>query len=221
MKKLALQSIVKLVIFDILIYQNIKNYQVLPMLLSTVVVKSGQLALDTDNPIVTIASKLVSLIPLIGNQISDTIEALWNFIKGTEMKNRAMRIVKFSTTSEEFNEIMQEVIINFIDNNKDLLLELSKKSKPIAETWYEKVKDFCKNIKTKIEETIWVQEFETPMQQIGNQDASRLISEQLGTGEIYQGEIPIKVSIDEKKERLLKYIIVVNNREDNNNINNR
>ena len=42
------------------------------------------------------------------------------------------------------------------------------------------------------------------MQKIGNKDASNLISEWLSNGKIYNGQIPIRVSIDEKKDRLFR-----------------
>jgi tetratricopeptide (TPR) repeat protein len=175
----------------------------------SIVIKSGQLSLNTSNPAVTVVSKLVSLIPLIGSHISSAGEALWDFMKGVQMKNKAMNVVKFSTTSDEFNEMVQEVLVDFISENKDKIIEMGNKSDEIVDTWYKKLAKFCSDIKSSIEESIWVQEFETPMQKIGNKDASELISEWLSSGKIYEGQIPIRVPIGEKKDRLLKYIIVI------------
>ena len=79
---------------------------------------------------------------------------------------------------------------------------MSKKSEEISQSWYQKIKSFCENIKVKIEDTIWIQEFDTPMQKIGSRDASNLISKFISNGAIYEGKIPIRINYDEKKNKL-------------------
>ena len=45
-------------------------------------------------------------------------------MKSIEMINKAVNVVKFSTTSEQFNELVQEAIIDIIDKRKDDLIAL-------------------------------------------------------------------------------------------------
>jgi hypothetical protein len=140
---------------------------------------------------------------------------IWDYMKSIEMINKAVNVVKFSTTSEQFNELVQEAIIDIIDKRKDDLLALHDISEERSQKWYEKVKTFCDNMKVKIEESVWVQELETPMQKLGSEDATKLILEVLSNGKIYQGELAIKIHPDIKKERLIEYAILISIEEKN------
>ena len=64
-------------------------------------------------------------------------------------------------------------------------------------------------MKVNIEESIFVQELETPMQKLGSKDASKLISEFLSNGKIYNGEMAIKIPINIKKERLINHALII------------
>lgn len=175
----------------------------------SVIIKSGQLSLNTNNIGVTISTKLVSLIPLIGENISSTTELIWDYIKSIEMVNKAVNIVKFSTTSEQFNEYVQEAIIDIIIKRKDELLKLKEESNKKSYEWYEKIQNFCETMKVNIEESLFVQELETPMQKLGCKDASKLISEFLSNGKIYNGEMAIKIPINIKKDRLVNHALII------------
>ena len=183
----------------------------------SIIIKSGQLSLSTDNIGVTISTKLISLLPLIGEPLSSTSKMIWDYMKSIEMINKAVNVVKFSTTSEQFNELVQEAIIDIIDKRKDDLLALHDISDERSLKWYEKVKAFCDNMKVKIEESVWVQELETPMQKLGSEDATKLILEVLSNGKIYQGDLAIKIHPDIKKERLIEYAILISIEEKNKN----
>lgn len=175
----------------------------------SVIIKSGQLSLNTNNIGITISTKLVSLIPLIGENISSTTELIWDYIKSIEMVNKAVNIVKFSTTSEQFNEYVQEAIVDIIIKRKDELLKLKEESNKKSYEWYEKIQNFCEAMKVKIEESLFVQELETPMQKLGCKDASKLISEFLSNGKIYNGEMAIKIPINIKKDRLVNHALII------------
>ena len=175
----------------------------------SVIIKSGQLSLNTDNLAVTISTKLVSLIPLIGDNISSTAESIWTYIRSVEMINKAVNVVKFSTTSEKFNELVQEAILDIIIKNKDKLLKLKEDSTKKSLIWYEKIQKFCESMKVNIEESVYVQELETPMQKLGSKDATKLISEFLSNGKIYNGELAIKIPINIKKDRLIDYALII------------
>ena len=181
----------------------------------SIIIKSGQLSLSTDNIGVTISTKLISLLPLIGEPLSSTSKMIWDYMKSIDMINKAVNVVKFSTTSEQFNELVQEAIIDIIDKRKDDLIALHDISDERSLKWYEKVKTFCDNMKVKIEESVWVQELETPMQKLGSEDATKLILEVLSNGKIYQGELAIKIHPDIKKERLIEYAILISIEEKN------
>ena len=175
----------------------------------SVIIKSGQLSLNTNNIAFTISTKLVSLIPLIGENISSTTELIWDYIKSIEMVNKAVNIVKFSTTSEQFNEYVQEAIIDIIIKRKDELLKLKEESNKKSYEWYEKIQNFCEIMKVNIEESLFVQELETPMQKLGSKDATKLISEFLSNGKIYNGEMAIKIPINIKKDRLVNHALII------------
>jgi hypothetical protein len=175
----------------------------------SIIIKSGQLSLNTNNIAFTISTKLVSLIPLIGDNISSTAESIWTYIRGVEMINKAVNIVKFSTTPEQFNELVQEAIIDIIIKNKEKLLKLKEDSTKKSLIWYEKIQNFCETMKVNIEESLYVQELETPMQKLGSKDATKLISEFLSNGKIYNGELAIKIPINIKKDRLINYALII------------
>ena len=175
----------------------------------SVIIKSGQLSLNTNNIAFTISTKLVSLIPLIGDQISSSAESIWTYIRGIEMINKAVNVVKFSTTSEQFNEFVQEAIVDIIIKRKDELLKLKEDSTKKSLIWYEKIQKFCESMKVNIEESVYVQELETPMQKLGSKDATKLISEFLSNGKIYNGELAIKIPINVKKDRLINYALII------------
>ena len=179
----------------------------------SVIIKSGQLSLDTSNIGITLSTKLVSLIPLIGEHISSGANALWDFMKSMEMVNKATNVVKFSTTSEQFDELVQDVLISIINKNSEKIIKISETSEEMSELWYEKIKKFCTNMKVKIEETGWVQELETPMQKLGSKDATKLIADYLSNGKIYGKELAIRIPINDKRSRLLEYAIIITNEE--------
>lgn len=171
---------------------------------TSIIIKSGQLNLNTDNIGVTIASKLISLIPLIGDKISENGKAIWSFIKGIEMINRATNVVKFTTTQEQFNEFVQEAIIEIIHKEEKNLLENEKKEEK-SKNWYDKKLKFFEKIKVTIKDSIYVEELETPMQQLGSKDATKLISDWISNGKIYGEEKSIRIPLSIKKDRFIEY----------------
>lgn len=175
----------------------------------SIIIKSGQLLLNNNDIALTISTKLISLIPLLGNNISSTVEGVIKFIKSIEMVNKAVNIVKFSTTAEQFNELVQDAIVDIIIKNKDKLLKIQEYSNEKSLRYYEKIQNFCETMKINLEESIYVQELETPMQKIGSSDATKLISDFLSNGKIYNNELSIKIPLNIKKERLTNYALII------------
>jgi hypothetical protein len=174
----------------------------------SVIIKSGQLSLNTDNLALTLSTKLISLIPLLGDTLSSTVDGVLKFIKSIEMVNKAVNIVKFSTSAEQFNEMVQDAILNIIINNRNKLLKIENSNEKSLK-YYEKVQKFCETMKINFNETVYVQELETPMQKLGSKDASKLISEFISNGKIYNNELAIKIPSSIKKDRLTNYALII------------
>lgn len=175
---------------------------------TSVVVKSGQVQLDTSNLGVTIGTKLVGLIPLLGSYLSDAATTIWDLTQSTKLKNAAVNVTKMASSGSEFDALIQEVLAAAIVQNKALLIRKTFDSEEQAKAWYNKLKDFCLKIKANLEDTIYVRELETPMQKLAHKEATELLSNWIANGEIfkpYGGAAKMLPAL--KKEALIKAII--------------
>jgi len=170
------------------------------------VVSSGQVTIDSSpNALVSMGIKAVSYVPFIGDMISDPLSQITEFIKGAQMIRDANNVCTIATNQTGFDEIFQDAILEVISLKKDEIMSY-KEDQPSTKSWYSKIGDFLNKIKVKIESTVYGLRFKTPAQRLGNQHASELISQWLGSGKIY-GDKPFLLP-DESKSEIVRILLL-------------
>jgi tetratricopeptide (TPR) repeat protein len=170
------------------------------------VVTSGQLSIDSSNMGVDVATKLISLVPLLGDTISSTAQGVWNFVRTAQIIKAANNVTKLASSITEFESLMQDVIIESIDNRKNELLALREEPKKVL-THFDTLKSFCDKMRIKAEDTIYGIRYETFAQKLGNQEASYLISHFISNGGIYDNQPATAIPLAIKKQKLIELLV--------------
>lgn len=164
------------------------------------IIKSGCFTLNNTNKIQMITTSLLSLLPFIGDKISLSVNMIWNYFNSIEINNKATNIIKLSNTIDKFNELIQDIIINVIHTKQNDILKIYINHDLITNKLTNTINQLCK----KFNILNYINEFETPMQILGNTIATKLISQSIHNGNIYDNEISIKISKELIKEKLIK-----------------
>ena len=151
------------------------------------VVSSGQVELDTSDPIKSIGLKLISYIPFIGDKISDPLGALADFLKSASMIKNSNYICTLAVNQHDFDELIQDAAIHIISRRK-AEIQAYQGETPAHKNWFTNLIQFFKKVKIDIERTIYGLRYRTPIQILGNKDAIDLLSNWIGNGKIYDGK---------------------------------
>lgn len=163
------------------------------------VVSSGQVVIDSSpNAIVSLGIKAASYVPFIGDMISDPLTQIAEFLKGAQMIKEANNVCTIAANQSGFDEIFQDAILEVISLKKEEILTY-KEDPPNTKHWYNKLANFFSKLKVSIESTVYGLRFKTPAQRLGNQHATELIGQWLGSGKIY-GEKPFLLPEESKTE---------------------
>jgi len=163
------------------------------------VVSSGQVSLDTDpNAIYTLGMKVAGYVPFFGDLVLDSIGTVTDFLQSGRMIKDANNVCTIATNQTGFDEIFQDSILEVISLRKDEIMN-HKEDLPDTKAWYGNLANFFSKLKVNFDNTFYGLRFKTPAQRLGNQHATDLISEWLGSGKIY-GEKPFLLPEESKSE---------------------
>jgi len=180
--------------YDGFIFNINKSYS------TALVVNSDIFNISTSNLAVDTASTLISLIPLVGEQLSKVVTTVKEFVIEAQTKKAANNVCKFASGVTEFKSLAQEAVLDSIFSRKDALSTIDPE-KYILRTWSDKFKNLVEKTQDKIETKLYGTRDETPMQKLGYKDSCELV-EKIASGEIYKGEIAVRISPAEKASRL-------------------
>jgi tetratricopeptide (TPR) repeat protein len=180
--------------YDGFIFNINKSYS------TALVVNSDTFNISTSNLAVDTASKLISLIPLVGETASQVVDTVKDFVIEAQTKRAANNVCKFASGVTEFESLAQDAVLGSIFSKKDALSTVDPE-KYILRTWADKFKNIVEKTQDKIETKLYGTRYETPMQKLGYKDSCELV-EKIASGEIYKGEIAIRISPAEKVSRL-------------------
>lgn len=177
---------------------------------TAVIINSGQVLYDTSvGTEIDILTSAIKLVPLVGSQLSEGIHSLATFAKNAQVTKAATNICKFATTESMFNEIVQDALLEVVQLKQGSIKAQQEKelSDIILPKWasrYQKIVDKVTKLKGQVDEVLYGDRNETPLQKLGYQTANTLISDYVANGAIYNGELAIRVPKEEKQKRLTK-----------------
>jgi hypothetical protein len=166
------------------------------------VVSSGQVELDCSvGGIKKLGISMLKYTPLIGDALSGTIDAIASHLKKIDMVQRSVNVARFAVNQSEFDEIVQDTIVEIISKHKDYLLENASKFELKKDGgWMAKIDDFIKILDGDLENHIYKIRFTTKQQQFGNKQASDLLTFWISSGKIYNNKPYLM--FNEKKAQL-------------------
>ena len=153
---------------------------------SALVIRGGQLKLDTSNIYATIGSKLVSFIPYVGDIASKSIDFIADQVKSIDTKAKADNLIKYSSSITEFEQNMlyaiQSSILN--DNKQNEILNQAEQK---SDHWWQSVMSFSKKIAQKAKNIIredMLEQNSTPQYKLGMKDANDILAKLLLSGQV-------------------------------------
>jgi tetratricopeptide (TPR) repeat protein len=167
---------------------------------NSVIVHKGTFSIDTGSTKAEIAKQLLSLIPFAGSSIASAVEQANSFIKTAPIKASANNVCKFSTTGGDFDDLVQEVALQFAIEHTKALMEL-RPEEAILPNWIGRFNKLLKKYNLS-ELDLFGDRNETPMQKLGAQQATLLIEKYIATGKIYSNEPAIRMSAEAKRKVL-------------------
>ncbi|XP_065674661.1 uncharacterized protein LOC105844859 isoform X2 [Hydra vulgaris] len=92
-----------------------------------------------------------------------------------EIINAANNVTKLALNQTQFDNIVMDIIVGIVFENKNLILEKKSQSQK-AMVWYNEVIKLCKNINDKFDGKVYGKEYPEDMHKLGHRDAVRIIS---------------------------------------------
>ena len=173
---------------------------------TAVIVNSGQLVIDTSSKI-DVLIKGISLLPLVGSQLSDGINSVKDFVKGAQTTKAASYVCNFATTQTDFDAIAQDALCPVILEKESELKSLNEDhlNNVLLPSWarrFQKVVNALQKLNEKAELYLYGTRNETPLQKFGYQAANTVVSDYIASGKIYGGMPAITILPPEKLEKL-------------------
>lgn len=167
------------------------------------VVSSGQVTLDVGaSTSASVALKVVSYIPFIGDKLADPLNSIIEYINGVEMISEANNICRLSPSQTEFCTLAQDAVIEAMNNRQEDILNY-KEPTPGQQAWYQKVTGLIEKMNLKVNTTIYGQRYRSLTQKLGNKHAGTILSNFIGSGDIY-GEKSFLLPDKAKEELVIK-----------------
>ena len=170
--------------------------------LTATLIERGAFTLDTGDLLTTGASKLISMIPLIGNQISTAFDTAKTFIKTALLTKSATNVAIYATEQGQFNQFVLDAAVEIMNLRKKEIESLQKMEAHELSKWKRRFHQLWDMFK-RAEDVLYGTRMKTPMQKLGSNTASDLCSDWLGSGKLLQeGEFSPLVPDEEKTKRM-------------------
>lgn len=144
------------------------------------VIDSGQVQLDTETAKASLLSVVASFAPFIGGILSQGIKSLGDFIESKEMKTNARIMKGLAVDATELSQLVGKAGFDIVlhkEKQQQILKtnndELKKRGGPLLE----KIAKFCENIRDQIDTYMYTKLYKTPQARLGHNDANELIGE--------------------------------------------
>jgi len=155
------------------------------------VIDSGQIQLDTGNIKANILSTVASFVPFIGNSLSGAIGSINDFIQKKEMVTNARIMKNLAFGNVAMDQFAGEVVFDIVCNNgkqREIANITDEKLLAVTKGLLEKISAFFDKIGEKIDVTLYGEMYRTPAAKLGHNDANDLIGKWI-SGEIKAGEM--------------------------------
>lgn len=173
---------------------------------TAVIVNSGTMVIDTSTKLDPII-KAISLLPLVGSGISEGLTSVKDFVKNAQVVKAASNVCKFATTGIQFDELAQDALCQVVLEKQAKIKALQDNyvNNSLLPAWVKKLKTLVKKIQEvakDINEYLYGERNETPLQKLGYQAATTLVSDYIASGNIYDGVPAIRIPPAEKGKKL-------------------
>lgn len=144
------------------------------------VVDSGQVNLDSSSTKATLLSMVASFTPFIGNVLSDGIKSIGDFVQSREMKINARKMKALAADASELSQLIgktgYEIVLNK-EKQKQIYTITAKDMDQVTGNILEKVIKFCENLEDEFDSFMYTKLYTTPAARLGHMDANSLIEE--------------------------------------------
>lgn len=175
---------------------------------SSSVIEVGDVQLDTGGGITTsIASFLISLIPVIGDALEEGFNTISEFLEKQAIVSESKRILMIRPDIVLFSQLIGECAIEAIKLKKEKIFRTTEKSlKPKIQSIYGEIFYYFKDTASSINKMLYGELYNTPHKQLGNLDANKIIDEYLGNEAIKFEDWKTMISLLSKQDRDRKSI---------------
>lgn len=142
------------------------------------VIDSGQVQLDTDSTKATILSLVASFAPFVGSALSSGITTISGFLQSKEMKTSARKMKGLAADATELSQLIgksgYEIVMNQKKREQILIITEADLEKS-SDNLFEKISKFCDNLSEQLDSYLYSRLYKTPSARLGHNDANELI----------------------------------------------
>lgn len=174
---------------------------------SSSVIEVGDTQLDTGNITTSLASFLISIIPVVGDVFEAGFSTISEFLEKQAIISESKRILMIRPDIVLFSQLVGESAIEAIKINKKNILSTTEKSlKPKIQTIYGEIYYCFKDTASALNKMLYGELYDTPQKQLGNMDANKIIEEYLSDQAITIEDWKTFISLLSKQGRERKSI---------------
>lgn len=144
------------------------------------VIDSGQVQLDSDTTKATILSMMASFAPFVGNFLQKGIKSLGDFLQSKEMKTNARKVKRIAHDSTTLSQIVGESAYEIVlhpQKQEQILKITSEDLRKTSNGLLQKIAQICDNIQEQIDSHLYTQLYTSPAARLGHNDANKLVED--------------------------------------------
>ncbi len=89
-------------------------------------IASGKFAIDTSSILSTSVESLLSLIPVVGDRVSQGVSVISTFVKENSAKQKAIKITQIANTISDFDQIAKSACLQIIEARKEQIQNITE-----------------------------------------------------------------------------------------------
>jgi tetratricopeptide (TPR) repeat protein len=177
-------------------------------------IKGEAFVLDQENLLVSGASKLIALVPLVGHTLSEVIEKAYHLKHKVDVKKYANNICELAESKLILDEIVCGVILEIFKNGEEI-----KALNPniVLPFWMQKLKlsglvQWVKEKKEELEEKLYGENNTEDIQKLAHKHATDILSDYISSKKIFEefisinpGQKPASATPEDKIALIVKF----------------
>jgi len=150
------------------------------------VIDSGQVQLDSDSRAATVLSFVASFAPFIGSGLSTAVKSVGDFLQTKEMKTNARKMKRLASDATKLSQVVGKAAYEILldkEKQQSILKTTDSDLAVVSDNLFKKIFQFCENLEDKLDSYLYTELYQSIAERVGHNDANDLIGKWIN-GEI-------------------------------------